>query len=141
MAQKQCDKCSEMVDEAKAFCPGCGSSFVIETKREVRSNFDSFEGTVNLGDTMFNQMLSDMGLNISKTPGAAEKKGEVIDLSPAAAPPPVQAQAPTPVPAPAPVQAKPKSNTKWFILGGVVLALVFMFIVAAAIVIFIFLRR
>jgi hypothetical protein len=127
MPQKQCDKCSEMVDEAKAFCPGCGNSFVIESKREVRSNFDSFEGTINLGDTMFNKMLSDMGLNISKEapPQPAEKRPEVISLQPAAPP------------TPAPVASQPASNAKWFILGGVVLILIFLLILAVAVVIFI----
>jgi hypothetical protein len=134
MALSQCDKCSEMVDEAKAFCPGCGSSFVIESKREITSNFDSFEGTIKLGDTMFNQMLSDMGLNISKAPDAPEKPPEVISLEPAAAKPP------EPLPPP-PAAAKPASNTKWYILGGVAFALVILVIVAAVIAIFMFWPR
>lgn len=131
MALRQCDKCSEMVDEAKAFCPGCGNSFVIETKREITSNFDSFEGTIKLGDTMFNQMLSDMGLNISKAPDTPEKPPEVISLEPAAAKPPE----------PAPPAAKAASNTKWFILGGVVLALAILVVVAAGIAAYMFWPR
>ena len=129
MGVKQCDKCSEMVDEAKAFCPGCGNSFVIESKREIRSNFDSFEGTIKLGDTMFNQMLSDMGLNISKEPAAppVEKRPEVVHLQPAAAQPPQ----------PVPATQEPKSNLKWFIAGGVVLILGFLLILAVAVVVFI----
>jgi hypothetical protein len=121
-----------MVDEAKAFCPGCGNSFVIESKREITSNFDSFEGTIKLGDTMFNQMLSDMGLNISKSPDGGEKPPEVISLEPAAAKPPEPATQSA---------AEPASNTKWYILGGVVLALVIVVLVAAVIAIYMFWPR
>ena len=131
MGLKQCDKCSEMVDEAKAFCPGCGNSFVIETKREVVSNFESFEGTINLGDTMFNQMLSDMGLNISKTPDVAEKRVEVL------APEPPAVIRPDPI-AKTP---KPSSNIKWFIIGGVALLLVFLMVVVAGVLVYMFWPR
>ena len=68
MGLRQCDKCSEMVDEAKAFCPSCGHAFVEEHTRQAPSVFESMEGTMQLGNTMYNQMLSDMGLNISAAP-------------------------------------------------------------------------
>src|SRR5438876_4324550 len=78
MGLRQCDKCSEMVDEAKAFCPGCGTSFVKEEQRQDVSSFEKLDNTVQLGNTMYNQMLSDMGLNISKAAEKPEKRIEVI---------------------------------------------------------------
>src|SRR4051812_16043562 len=77
MGLRQCEKCSEMVDEAKAFCPGCGHAFVEEEKRQKASEFEKLENTVQLGQTMYNQMLSDMGLNIAGS-RTTEKKVEVI---------------------------------------------------------------
>jgi hypothetical protein len=77
MGLRQCDKCGDMVDEAKAFCPGCGNAFVEEKKRQHASEFEQLDSTVQLGNTMYNQMLSDMGLNISKAPNP-EKRIEVI---------------------------------------------------------------
>ncbi|MBK8302282.1 MAG: hypothetical protein IPK98_02240 [Chloracidobacterium sp.] len=68
MALRQCDKCSEMVDEAKAFCPECGNVLVEEKQREEESAYESMDGTMQFGQTMYNQMLSDMGLNISAAP-------------------------------------------------------------------------
>ena len=78
MGLRQCDKCGDMVDEAKAFCPGCGNAFVEEEKRQKKSDFEQQDNTVQLGNTMYNQMLADMGLNISKPASAAEKRIEVI---------------------------------------------------------------
>src|SRR3954454_20193929 len=78
MGLRQCDKCGDMVDEAKAFCPGCGKAFVEEEKRQKKSDFEQQGNTVKLGNTMYNQMLADMGLNISKPASAAEKRVEVI---------------------------------------------------------------
>ena len=40
MGLKQCTKCSEMVDEAKAFCPACGNAFVEEEERQEKSKFE-----------------------------------------------------------------------------------------------------
>jgi hypothetical protein len=65
MAQKQCGKCGELVDEAKAFCPGCGNAFVQEQVREETS-FEKMDNTLEFGQTMYNQMLSDMGLSVDK---------------------------------------------------------------------------
>jgi hypothetical protein len=79
MGEKKCRKCGETVEEAKAFCPGCGEAFVEEKKRSSVSDFDLSEHTVRLGDTMYNQMLSDMGLSISKQPNR-----EQASLSPLA---------------------------------------------------------
>lgn len=79
MGEKQCSKCGEMADEAKAFCPGCGNAFVEEKSRTTVSEFDQSEHTVRLGNTMYNQMLSDMGLSISKAPNRGEKRAEMIE--------------------------------------------------------------
>src|SRR5262245_30459058 len=78
MGQRQCEKCDEMVDEAKAFCPGCGHAFVTEEKRKDASNFDKVDHTVQFGKTMYNQMLEDMGLNIGAVPSSAAKHVETI---------------------------------------------------------------
>ena len=78
MAEIQCGKCGEMVDEAKAFCPGCGNSIVDEKQRTSVSDYDQSKRTVQLGATMFNQMLSEMGLDISKPPDGGEKNTEVV---------------------------------------------------------------
>ena len=66
MGSKYCGKCGEQVDEAKAFCPGCGNAFVEEEKRTTVTEFEGSEKTVQLGQTMYNQLLSDMGLSIGK---------------------------------------------------------------------------
>lgn len=123
MGLRQCDKCSEMVDEAKAFCPACGNALVEEQLREQESNFDTMDSTVQLGQTMYNQMLSDMGLNISKPPDQPEKRIEVLVPETAAAPPP-----PARTPAPA-----ASSNIKWVLIGAAAVVVVFaMFVVVAA---------
>lgn len=131
MGLKQCDKCSEMVDEAKAFCPGCGNAFVEEEKRQQASEFDRMDSTVQLGQTMYNQMLSDMGLNISQKPQSVEKRVEVI------APLPVTAKPPVAVP------KKPKASIdrRWIILGGAVLVVIFLLVLAAITLIVLFWPR
>ncbi|MBK6724196.1 MAG: hypothetical protein IPG58_13310 [Acidobacteria bacterium] len=126
MVLKQCDKCSEMVDEAKAFCPACGNAFVEEERRSVTTNFEEMDMTVQLGQTMYNQMLSDMGLNVSKAPDVQEKVVEVAAAAPAV---PLQPIAPaTPVPT---AQSVPsKSSNKWiWIMVGVIAAFILLGIV------------
>ena len=119
MAQKQCEKCGDMVDEAKAFCPGCGHAFVEEEKRQQASEFEQKGNTIQFGQTMYNQMLSDMGLNISKTPDPAPKRIEVI--IPAAAPAPSKAAVKTQsVPK---EKSEPSNKRKWLIYGGAALVL------------------
>ena len=122
MGLKQCIACSEMVDEAKAYCPGCGNAFVEEKKREEASEYEQADSTIQFGKTMFGEMLSDMGLNLAKPPGQADKRIEV--LAPAAAPA-------TPPQNPA-AKAVRSSNAKWFILGGVILILGFLIVLVAA---------
>ena len=53
---------------AMAFCPGCGDPFVHEETREKLSEFEASAGTVQFGMSLYNQLLSDMGLNISEAP-------------------------------------------------------------------------
>lgn len=128
MGLRQCEKCSEMVDEAKAFCPGCGHAFVEEQKRQKPSEFERQDNTVQLGQTMYNQMLSDLGLNLSKS-GVPEKRIEVI--TPMVAEPAVKAPtAPAPetesTPSPArPYEVKRSGRAKWIILGIVGFILLF----------------
>ena len=118
-----------MVDEAKAFCPGCGNAFVEEEKRQDRSNFEKLDNTVQLGNTMYNQMLSDMGLNISKAPEKPEKRIEVI--APIATTPPAKK-----APAKAP-RSGSSSKLLWIVLGVLVvlpLAVLTAYLLARAVV-------
>lgn len=146
-----------MVDEAKAFCPSCGHAFVEEQKRTEPSVFESMEGTMQFGQTMYNKMLSDMGLNISAAPNKPEET-----VQPAAqpvAPPIVQpvqpaaqqvlqpaVQAPVhqilqPAVQPqtarqAAVPAKPvgSNKTKWIIIGLVVIVLFLILLIAVGLI-------
>lgn len=130
MALKQCDKCNEMVDEAKAFCPACGNAFVEEERRSVSTNFEEMDMTVQLGQTMYNQMLSDMGLNVSKAPDVQEKVVEVEAITPAAVPlQPIAPAAPTKTVAPA-QHIPAQSNNKWiWIIAGVIAAIILLGII------------
>lgn len=136
MGLKRCEKCGEDVPESKAFCSGCGHSFVVEEKRREPSGFDKMDSTVQLGQTMYNQMLSDMGLNIARQANVPEKRVEVIaPVASAASPAAAKPREATPA-------AKPANNYKfWFILGGVLLALGFLVIIAAAVLLYLFLPR
>lgn len=136
MGFKQCDKCSEMVDDAKAFCPGCGHAFVEEETRQEASNFEKMDNTVQFGQSMYNQMLSDMGLNITKVPRPAAKRIEVLAPVAAAVKPPENKP-----PVNKPAEAKPAGNLKWLIAGGVLAVVVFLFFLAAAVLIFVYWSR
>ncbi|MBX3291598.1 MAG: hypothetical protein KF881_01760 [Acidobacteria bacterium] len=163
METRQCENCGETVDAAKAFCPGCGNAFVEEKAREHASEFESHDSTVQMGQTMYNQMLSDMGLNISKKgqqPNVEPKKTEVVvPVAPAAPPAPsveLKPAAPSPVELP-PAAPPPKSATPanpvaqprsgsskwiWIIVAGLILIFLFAaLIVAAGIGFYIFTAR
>jgi len=131
MATKQCDKCGETVDEAKAFCPACGNALVEEQTRETASNFESMDNTVQFGQTMYNQMLADMGLDISK-PKVAEAKVETIQ--------PVAEIAPLPA-ATATVPAIKSNRNKWLIAAGVFFVLILGLVIAILIAAFLILPR
>jgi hypothetical protein len=128
MGLKQCAKCSEMVDEAKAFCPGCGHAFVEEEHRQQKSEFERLDNTVQFGQTMYNQMLSEMGLNISKTP-PPDKRVEVIAPSTTTVIKPAVAAAEPSKPAPA--SEKQPGSKKWYILGGVLVVIIIVLTLAA----------
>jgi len=126
-----------MVDEAKAFCPGCGHAFVEEEKREEESKFNQMDGTMQFGQTMYNQMLSDMGLNVSSQPTkAAEPVQPATQVIKPAVPEtrPVQ-QILRPAVEQAAQEAVPTTAgvNKWLIAGIAVVILIFL-IIAAAIV-------
>ena len=121
MAEIQCGKCGEMVDEAKAFCPGCGHSFVDEKQRTSVSDYDQSKRTVQLGATMFNQMLSDMGLDLSKQPERGEKNAEVVTpLVPTATVKAPETKERKVSPEPSTQQSSPK----WIKIAVIVLAVV-----------------
>lgn len=126
-----------MVNEAKAFCPGCGHAFVEEEKRQSASSFDKMDNTVQLGNTMYNQMLSDMGLNISKSPDKPTSpvvpKAEVRRIE-VIIPPAAPAQVVKP---PETKSAKaPSGNTKWYILGGVLIVLIVALLLVIAVLVY-----
>lgn len=134
MSERQCDKCGEMVSVTKAFCPACGHALVEEETRADTSEFQGLDGTMQLGQTMYNQMLSEMGLNISATPEQMTEavKPAVSEIPPAAVKPqqPVKAEVIRPIttetlaPA-APPAAAPqrKDRTKLLlVIGGLILA-------------------
>ena len=126
MGLRQCDKCDEMVDEAKAFCPGCGNAFVDEEQRQDVSGFERLDHTVKLGDTMYNQMLSDMGLKVSKA-HKPEKRVEVIA--------PIEtAPVPRREPPKAPATAERSSKVLWIVLGVLGLLVLLPAAVIAAII-------
>ena len=118
-----------MVDEAKAFCPGCGNAFVEEQTRREASNFDTMERTINLGQTMYNQMLSDMGLDTSKAPQKAETRIEVI--APVAA---------TAKPSPVAARPKPSGSKKWLIIAAIAVAVLFLILIALGVAGYIYYR-
>lgn len=68
MNSKQCEKCGETAELAMAFCQGCGDPFVQEETRRKLSEFEASAGTVQFGQSLYNELLSDMGLNISEAP-------------------------------------------------------------------------
>lgn len=136
MGQKTCEQCGECVDEAKAFCPACGSAFVEEEQRKEESAFEQMDSTVQMGKTMYGQMLTDMGLNISKAPDVAaqpEKRVEVIaPVVPAANVQPAQTHAAPP--------AK-KSYLIWIIIGAAAVVLLLALLVVVVAVVFLYLNR
>ena len=74
MVLRECDECGEMVDDVRAFCPGCGNSFLNETQRSKPTIFDRSNETEQFDASMLNMILSDMGLDISKAPNTGEER-------------------------------------------------------------------
>ena len=140
MSLRQCDKCSEMVDEAKAFCPACGHALINEEKRQEASTFDKLDRTVTFGQTMYNQMLEDMGLNIDSSrpseprvetvkpisieaPATTSKNEIVVAVATGAVEKPEKRA----------VQSRSGSKTKWYVLIGIAAVLLFSVAVVSAI--------
>jgi hypothetical protein len=119
MSLRECDKCGEMVDEAKAFCPGCGHALVEEAVRTESTEFNLLDGTMKMGDTMYNQMLSDMGLSIS---AHEDKTTEVIQAA-------VQAVDAKPEQVAQPVTQGSNTANKWLIIGGITVLLLLIAVI------------
>jgi len=143
---RKCEKCGEMVDEAKAFCPACGHAFVEEEKRSDRSKFDQMGGTMQMGQTMYNKMLSDMGLDMSES---QEKPVEPVKPAPQVVQPAVRQQILQPVATPAtkpsastkpaeplPVTPRISKRTKWVIAAAVVAIVLFVLLIIVALAAF-----
>jgi hypothetical protein len=133
MTQRACEKCGEMVSAAKAFCPSCGHALVEEETRAEASEFQNLDGTMKLGQTMYNEMLSEMGLNIAapSEPGRSIKPVEPPQPDPARPRQPVKAEVLRPAvvetlaPAASPVRVPEKKdrNKLLLVIGGVIVAL------------------
>lgn len=137
MGQKTCEQCGESVDEAKAFCPACGSAFVEEEQRKEESAFEQMDSTVQMGKTMYGQMLTDMGLNISKAPDAGQSEKHVEVIAPIAAP----AADVTPRHQTQTAPADKKSYLMWIIIGAAALILVLALLVVVIAIVILYLNR
>jgi hypothetical protein len=126
MGSKQCGRCGEVVDDAKAFCPGCGNAFVAEEERTTVSDFDMSNKTVQLGGTMYNQLLSDMGLSTSKSANKAEAAQVGTKPHQPLVPPPVQA-------------ADSKSTRRKWLIRVTIVALCLLFVLLIALLVILFL--
>ncbi|HTH51638.1 MAG TPA: hypothetical protein VL501_06880 [Pyrinomonadaceae bacterium] len=132
MPQKQCPQCPELVDEAKAFCPACGHSFVDEERRTNASAYEKMDSTVQMGNTMYNAMLSDMGLNVKKQP-EAERRVEVLKPVAVQSAQVLQPAAPraTPESTATSEATQQKSSKKFWIITIAVAAVLLLLFVAA----------
>jgi hypothetical protein len=129
MGEKQCGKCGEIVDEVKAFCPGCGNAFVDEKERTTKTDFDLSANTIRLGDSMYNKMLSDMGLSISKQPNREPGVESVPAVSGGTATAPAEEKVIQPAP-------KKSSTLKRVLIGIAVLVVVLALLALAGVAIF-----
>lgn len=117
-----------MVDEVKAFCPNCGRAFLDEQHGEGPSHFDRSDKTVEFNTSLFNVMLSDMGLDISKAPDPAPTPTGVVNI------PAIQTEKPREN---APDGAKP-FYTNWLFVGLILALSVFLLVVIAAMLVFLY---
>ena len=136
MGVKQCAECSETVDEAKAFCPSCGHAFVDEQTRSEPSKFEKMDSTMQFGQTMYNQMLSDMGLNLKapKKPAVQTLKPVVETLKPVASTPASAAPAAPVAKQDAQSASQADPNRRRLIIIGLVAALLLLLLVVAVLV-------
>ena len=135
MAQIQCGECGELSEATKAFCAGCGNPLIEEEGREA-SRFEKMDNTVQLGQTMYNQMLSDMGLSVEKGPPPPEKRVEIIaPAAPAATTTETSTES-------TPSVATGSNKAKWIILAALIVAgLLFVGLLVAAVMIYTFWSR
>ncbi|MFN6963466.1 MAG: hypothetical protein ACK4S4_06845 [Pyrinomonadaceae bacterium] len=154
MEQRQCAQCGGSVDAAKAFCPECGAAMIAEESRQDASDYDASPRTVQFGQTMFNQVLSDMGLTDAgartddKTPTTGQappRPSSVTTLKPVAsssadeAPPRPPSAAPSAERGP----GKPGLSTKWIVVlvaSAVALLLAVAALAAAAVILYLLSR-
>ena len=61
MSERQCDKCGETVDSARAFCPGCGHALIEEKKRKVGAGYLTDQGALFL-------VAADLGISFDSIP-------------------------------------------------------------------------
>lgn len=94
MSFKECKKCGESVDAAKAFCPECGDPFFEEETRAESSEFDKYAGTMNITKSMYNMMLSEMDLDTSRPAKKKPAPPAVIESQPAPVTEPVKTDPP-----------------------------------------------
>ena len=135
MTQRACEVCGEMADQAKAFCPSCGHAFVAEQKREQPSEFEQMDGTQQFGKTMYNQMLSDMGLNL-KAP-RDKPRVQVIQALPVAEP---KREVPAPAPPPIAATTDEKRSNKLLIFTIIAAVLILGFLVVLVAAVLLWLR-
>lgn len=133
MALIECEKCGEQVDDAKAFCPACGNSLIEERRRTLSTNFEQMDMTVQLGNTMFNQMLNEMGLKSGKPDGhdLPAEPPKMAPLPTTTVVPPAAAAPRSKLEAPVDIVPPKASNRKVWVIT-IVVALVLLFVLLAA---------
>ncbi|NOT46452.1 MAG: hypothetical protein HOP17_01695 [Acidobacteria bacterium] len=140
-----------MVDDVRAFCPGCGNSFLKEAQRSKPTIFDRSSETEQFDASMLNMILSDMGLDISKAPNKSEERVVNVPQMPIEPGKPEHAKViervNVAVRSREDSHDKPKllakSNLKWLVWGSVILVFLFVFllVIAAAVLVFMFRSR
>jgi hypothetical protein len=146
MNTKRCEKCGEIVDAAKAFCPSCGDAFVAEETREKASEFEASAGTVQYSSSLFNQLLSDLDLDISEVPEkpAPAKSAELKVKKPQSEQMPLVNVGVAKVDKDIPAEKPSGLRKKWLIIGGIALSLIVLLallLVIGGIILYIYFYR
>jgi len=80
MSLKQCPECEATVDEAKAYCPDCGTPMESEQKRVGSSEFDSLGQTQRLSKTTQFRLLEQFNLSsIFSPPPRGENESKAVE--------------------------------------------------------------
>jgi hypothetical protein len=148
MGLRQCNECEEMVDEARAFCQACGSPLVAEAQRRESSPFERTSETVQFDSSMFNAILTDMGLDLSAPPNPRNEIGETVtplirtETPTTAQPRPlVQTVVPSPQNKLGKADAPANTTLKWLVWAALGFVLVFLVgLVIAALIFILWLR-